>query len=101
MSDLTTVSLVTIVAETALKTRLAKDLKNLGASGYTITAANGEGSRNSRAGDVDGGNVMIQCLVSRDLSVTIMNHLEADYFENYAVVAWVSAAEVIRKERYS
>jgi hypothetical protein len=30
-----------------------------------------------------------------------MNHLEADYFENYAVVAWVSAAEVIRKERYS
>jgi nitrogen regulatory protein PII len=101
MSDLTTVSLVTIVAETALKTRLAKDLKNLGASGYTITAANGEGSRNSRAGDVDGGNVMIQCLVSRDLSVTIMNHLEADYFENYAVVAWVSPAEVIRKERYS
>jgi nitrogen regulatory protein PII len=101
MSDLTTVSLVTIVAETALKTRLAKDLKNLGASGYTITAANGEGSRNSRAGDVDGGNVMIQCLVSRDLSVKIMNHLEADYFENYAVVAWVSPAEVIRKERYS
>jgi nitrogen regulatory protein P-II 2 len=101
MSDLTTVSLVTIVAETALKTRLAKDLKTLGASGYTITAANGEGSRNSRAGDVDGGNVMIQCLVSRDLSVSIMNHLEADYFENYAVVAWVSPAEVIRKERYS
>ena len=101
MSELTTVSLVTIVAETALKTRLTKDLKNLGASGYTITAANGEGSRNSRAGDVDGGNVMIQCLVSRDLSVTLMNHLEADYFENYAVVAWVSPAEVIRKERYS
>jgi nitrogen regulatory protein P-II 2 len=101
MSELTTVSLVTIVAETALKTRLTKDLKNLGVSGYTVTAANGEGSRNSRAGDVDGGNVMIQCLVSRDLSVKIMNHLEVDYFENYAVVAWVSPAEVIRKERYS
>jgi nitrogen regulatory protein P-II 2 len=101
MSELTTVSLVTIVAETALKTRLTKDLKQLGVSGYTVTAANGEGSRNSRAGDVDGGNVMIQCLVSRSLSVEIMNHLEADYFENYAVVAWVSAAEVIRKERYS
>jgi hypothetical protein len=101
MSELTTVSLVTIVAETALKTRLAKDLKQLGVSGYTVTAANGEGSRNSRAGDVDGGNVMIQCLVSRSLSVEIMNHLETDYFENYAVVAWVSAAEVIRKERYS
>jgi nitrogen regulatory protein P-II 2 len=101
MSELTTVSLVTIVAETALKTRLTKDLKNLGVSGYTVTAANGEGSRNSRAGDVDGGNVMIQCLVSRDLSLDIMNHLEADYFENYAVVAWVSPAEVIRKERYS
>jgi hypothetical protein len=44
---------------------------------------------------------MIQCLASRELSVKIMNHLEAEYFENYAVVAWVSAAEVIRKERYS
>lgn len=101
MSDLTAVSLVTIVAETALKPRLAKDLKNLGVSGYTVTAANGEGSRNRRVGDVDGGNVMIQCLASRDLSLAIMNHLEAEYFENYAVVAWVSSAEVIRKERYS
>ena len=101
MSELNTVSLVTIVAEIALKTRLAKDLKQLGVSGYTVTAANGEGPRNRRAGDVDGGNVMIQCLVSRELSVSIMNHLEAEYFENYAVVAWVSAAEVIRKERYS
>jgi hypothetical protein len=94
MSELNTVSLVTIVAEIALKARLAKDLKQLGVSGYTVTAANG-------AGDVDGGNIMIQCLVSRELSVSIMNHLEAEYFENYAIVAWVSAAEVIRKERYS
>ena len=101
MSDLTAVTLLTIVAETALKPRLTKDLKNLGVSGYTVTAANGEGSRNRRAGDVDGGNVMIQCLASRDLSLAIMNHLEAEYFENYAVVAWVSSAEVIRKERYS
>ena len=76
-------------------------LKQLGVSGYTVTAANGEGPRNRRAGDVDGGNIMIQCLVSRELSVSIMNHLEAEYFENYAIVAWVSAAEVIRKERYS
>ena len=101
MSDLTTVSLVTIVAETALKSRLAKDLKQLGVSGYTMTAANGEGSRNRRAGDVEGGNIMIQSLVSRESSLKIMSHLEAEYFENYAVVAWVSPAEVIRKERYS
>ena len=101
MSDLTTVSLITIVAETALKSRLAKDLKQLGVSGYTVTAANGEGSRNRRAGDVEGGNIMIQSLVSRELSLKIMSHLEAEYFENYAVVAWVSPAEVIRKERYS
>ena len=101
MSDLTTVSLITIVAETALKSRLAKDLKQLGVSGYTVTAANGEGSRNRRAGDVEGGNIMIQSLVSRESSLKIMSHLEAEYFENYAVVAWVSPAEVIRKERYS
>ena len=101
MSDLSPVSLITIVAETALKARLAKDLKQLGVSGYTVTAANGEGSRNRRAGDVDGGNIMIQCLGSRELSLSIMNHLESEYFDNYAGVAWVSVAEVIRKERYS
>ena len=101
MSELTAVSLITIVAETALKSRLAKDLKQLGVSGYTVSAANGEGSRNRRAGDVEGGNIMIQCLVSRESSLKIMTHLEAEYFENYAVVAWVSAAEVIRKERYT
>ena len=101
MNELTTVSLVTIVAETALKSRLTKDLGNLGASGYTLTAANGEGPRNRRAGDVDGGNIMIQCLVSPEVSLKIMSHLEAEYFENYAVVAWVSDAQVIRKERYT
>ena len=101
MSELTTISLITIVAETALKSRLAKDLKQLGVSGYTVSAANGEGSRNRRAGDVEGGNILIQCLVSRESSLKIMTHLEAEYFENYAVVAWVSPAEVIRKERYS
>lgn len=94
------VTLVTIVAEAVVETRLVKTLREAGAHGWTITAARGEGPRNRRVGDLEGGNVRIETLVSDDVAQTLMDRLAADWFPHYAVVAWTQRVHVGRTERY-
>lgn len=94
------VALVTIVAEAVVEQRLLRDLRDVGAHGWTVTAARGEGPRNRRVGDLEGGNVRIETLVSHTTADAIMAKLAADWFPHYAVVAWVSDVEVAREDRY-
>lgn len=94
------VTLVTIVAEAIVEARLLRALKEAGAHGWTVTAARGEGPRNRRVGDLEGGNVRIETLVSDAVAATIMERLAADWFPRYAVVAWTQRVQVGRIERY-
>lgn len=93
-------SLVTVVAEAILEKRLLRDLRALGVSGFTVTPAHGEGSRGSRTGDIEGGNVRVETIVHPDLAATILHHVEAHYFEHYAVIVWVSEVGVLRGDKY-
>lgn len=92
--------LVTIVAEAILERRITRAVLDLGATGYTVSPAHGEGSRGSRSGDLQGGNVRIEVLASFDVATRILQHIEAEYFEHYAVVAWVVEAGVLRGDKY-
>ncbi|MGE3962034.1 MAG: transcriptional regulator [Dehalococcoidia bacterium] len=96
----THLSLVTIVAEAILEPRLVRELKALGVTGFTVSAAHGEGSRGSRAGDIEGGNVKIETIVQPELAAVLLNHVEANYFEHYAVIVWVSEVGVLRGDKY-
>lgn len=93
-------SLVTVVAEAVLERRLLRDLRTLGVSGFTVTPAHGEGSRGSRTGDIEGGNVRVESIVHPDLAATILRHVEAHYFAHYAVIVWVSEVGVLRGDKY-
>lgn len=95
------VALLTIVAESILEPRLLGELRACGASGWTTTAARGEGSRNRRVGDLDGGNVRIEALVSPEVAARVMERLADDYFTHYAIVAWIADVAVYRSERYT
>mgnify|MGYP003513056842 FL=1 len=55
--ELVPLKLVTIVAESLLEKRLVEEVKRLGAKGYTITPARGEGSRGIRSVDWEGQNI--------------------------------------------
>lgn len=92
--------LVTVVAEAILQQRIVRELKSLGVSGFTVSATRGEGSRGSRAGDLEGGNVKIETIVPPELAATILSHVEAKYFEHYAVIVWVADVGVLRGEKY-
>jgi len=60
----------------------------------------GEGSRGVRASEWEGKNIQLELLVSSDVADRILDHLAAEYFEHYAVVAYVSVVEVVRGDRY-
>ncbi|GAB4108807.1 MAG: nitrogen regulatory protein P-II [Roseiflexaceae bacterium] len=97
----TTLRLVTVVAEAFIEDRLLRELRGLGARGYTLTEARGEGSRGVRASEWEGKNVKIEMLVSAEVASRILAHLAEHYFEHFAVVAYIQTVEVVRGDKYA
>ncbi|HEV8024660.1 MAG TPA: hypothetical protein VGP37_07235 [Candidatus Nanopelagicales bacterium] len=95
-----TVVCVTIVAESILEARLVEDLRVAGALGWTITPARGQGPRDRRVSEIEGGNVRVETLVSAEVAERIWAVLTSDYFANYAIAAWTNDVCVARPERY-
>ncbi len=93
--------LVTIIAEALLEDRLVQELQGLGANGYTVTRASGRGTRGIRASEWEGNNVRIETLVGAEVANQILTHLSDQYFELYAVVAYVQTVDVVRGDKYS
>lgn len=96
----TRIKLVTVIAEAILEERLVRDIRRLGAKGFTRSEVHGEGSRGRRVGDVEGANVRLECLVSADTAERILGELAEHYFENYAIVAFVEDVSVVRGDKY-
>lgn len=92
--------LLTIVVETTIAHRLTDDLIALGAKGFTSGLATGTGPKDSAANYIDGGNLRIETVVKDDVLERILEKLEASYFPNYSVTAWVTDVGVIRQDRY-
>jgi nitrogen regulatory protein P-II 2 len=85
----TPLKLVTIVGESVL-----------GATGWTICEARGEGSRGMRASPVPGDNIRIEAVVSEAVADRILAALSTEYFPHFALVAWISDVQVVRGEKY-
>ena len=92
--------LVTIIIEQAVASRLVRDLHKLGVKGHTATAAQGSGPHGRRAGEIDGGNVKIETVVSPEMREAIIDHLEENYLDKYACVVWSSEVVVSREQHF-
>jgi hypothetical protein len=92
--------LLTVVAEASLESRLVSLVHQAGAKGHTVSPAHGEGPRGQRFGDMSGGNIRLETVVSSPVADLIIENLERDYFPHYAVSCWLSDVEVIRDDRY-
>ena len=98
--ELVPLKLVTIVAESLLEKRLVEEVKRLGAKGYTITPARGEGPRGIRSVDWEGQNIRLETIVSEEVALRILQRLQEEYFPHYAVIAYVENVWVVRGEKY-
>ena len=94
------VTLLTIVAESLIESRLIEDLVACGVIGWTLTPARGAGPENRRLSEVEGGNVKIEVLGSEEVIQRVWDLLSSKYFPNYAVTAWQSSVLVSRLNRY-
>jgi hypothetical protein len=93
--------LVTIITEALVERRLVDDLKLLGAHGYTISDARGEGSRGVRsAGWEASGNIRVEVVCDPATAAAIAAHLQAKYYEDYAMILYFSDVGVLRPQKF-
>lgn len=93
-------TLVTIVTEGLLKEKIIALLRRNGATGFTITRAEGEGSRGVRARDFEGPNLRIECIVSKEAGLAILDEVGETYFTNYSMIAWLTDVLVARGSKF-
>ena len=99
--DLTARKLLTIVTEAALEETLVRDIESLGARGYTITDARGKGSRGRRdATWAPHANIRIEVLCDAETAHAICTALRERYYDNYSMVMYVGAVDVLRPEKF-
>lgn len=92
--------LITIVAESVLERRLIDDIKQCGAKGYSLSHVTGEGVTGKNGLELNGPSVRIESVVTDQVAQDILSLLARDYFERFAVIAWLTPARVARGEKF-
>ncbi|MEM7610705.1 MAG: P-II family nitrogen regulator [Pseudomonadota bacterium] len=97
---------VIIITEKLLIDNVAKLILAEGASGYTVMAAGGQGSRGMRSSDrasvVDGlSNVKIEVIVAdRNKALRIIEAVNERYFGNYSGITYLEEVDVLRPHKF-
>lgn len=94
-------TLLTIITEAAIETAVLRELEKLGARGYTVSDARGRGHRGIRdAAWNEAANIRIELICSRALAETALEYVQARFYENYAMIAFMQDIEVLRPEKF-
>ena len=94
-------TLLTVICEAALEKKLAADLQELGAPGWTIADVRGSGHHGERrAGWDNEGNIRVEIICAGELAERIAGHLQQRYYDNYAMVCYLSPVQVLRPDRF-
>jgi nitrogen regulatory protein P-II 2 len=91
---------VTIIAERVLRDDILALLKRHGATGWTLTAVEGEGSRGIRASEWEGRSAQIDTLVPPDSAAAIMREIAETYFADWSVIVYATDVEVLRPGKF-
>lgn len=95
-----TLSLVTIIADEALRHLIEADIMQAGATGFTVTHAEGRGSSGDRDSGWVGENIRIEVIGEADLTHRILTVIADKYFEHYAVIAYAHDVQVLRPAHF-
>jgi nitrogen regulatory protein P-II 2 len=94
--------LVSVVGESVIMEDIAEEAVKLGATGYSLTEIQGQGSRSTRNVIITGGakTMKAEFVVPMDVAEKILKHVSHTYFEHYACIAWLCDVQVVRGESY-
>ncbi|TLX61172.1 transcriptional regulator [Stutzerimonas nosocomialis] len=94
-------TLLTVICESALESRLVAELKQLGAPGWTLSDARGSGSRGVRSAEWNTeGNIRLEVICSREVAERIARHLQTRYYDHFAMVCYLAQVEVLRPAKF-
>jgi nitrogen regulatory protein PII len=99
-------SKLVIVTEKLLLKQIAKIIDKAGATGYTVVAAGGKGSRNVRSSGQPTvsdtySNIKIEVLTAnRDMALKISDEVAAKFFDDYSGIAYLCDAEVLHAHQF-
>lgn len=98
---------VIIITEKLIAKGVCSIIEACGATGYTIVAAGGKGSRgvrsiSERASVIDDfSNVKIEVIVNdKDMAEAIMNKVTAKFFKNYSGITYMEYVEILRPQKF-
>lgn len=99
--SMSTRTLLTLICEAALEARILKDLERLGAPGWTLSDARGSGARGVRSAGWDNdGNIRLEVVCGRERAEQIVAHLQERYYDNYAMICYLTDVEVLRPQKF-
>jgi nitrogen regulatory protein PII len=99
-------SKLVIVTEKLLLKEITKIIDAAGATGYTVMAAGGKGSRNVRSSGQPAvsdtfSNVKIEVLTSsREMAIKISDEVAERFFDNYSGISYLCDAEVLHAHTF-
>ncbi len=91
---------VTIIGDDTVRYRVVKEIRDLGATGYTDYGVHGEGARGVRPRHAEPANVKIEIIATPEVAQRILDHIAKHYFDNYAMIAFLDDVEVLRGEKF-
>ena len=96
-----TKTLLVIVAEAVLETRLVRDARQRGAQGWTVGEVHGAGREGVREGDWEADRTIeLKLICDEAVADTIAEHVLATYAPHYSVAMHFSQVQVLRPERF-
>ena len=96
-----------IITEKIIVEPVCELIEACGATGYTLIAAGGKGSRNIRSTDMthvvdDLSNIKIEVIVSNTrVAERIMEQVVEQYFNNYSGITYLEEVEVLRAQKFN
>lgn len=102
--ELTTVKKVVIIAEAAIKADILNLINGMQVSGYTLYEVRGMGERGIRDYEATPleyfKNIKFEILVDEDIARRIIATVTENYFEDYAVIAYLEDVQIVRQEKF-
>ncbi len=95
-----------IVTEKLLLKKIAEIIDKAGATGYTVVPAGGRGSRDVRSSGQPAvsetyTDIKIEVLTdNRDMAMEIADKVAAQFFDDYAGIAYLCDAEVLSAHKF-
>ncbi len=98
---------VIIITEKMITKGVCAIIDEAGATGYTIVAAGGKGSRGIRSTSEsasvidDFANVKIEVIVNnKQMAEHIMNKVAEKYFQSYSGITYMEYVDILRPEKF-